>query len=114
MTLAGTGDIATHFNPYAPEVNGTLPKATTAQGSYPNRYVGAVKLKSGELQLPLAPDNSEIKVGDKLNIKAKGGKLDKTTETTYVVESYENIPANTGGYITVDCNGPIGVVAVTP
>jgi hypothetical protein len=112
LTLAGTGEIATHFNPYAPEVDGTLPKENTVAGSYNNRFVGAAKLKSGELQLPLADDNAEISVGDKLNVKAKGGKLDVTEETTYVVTSMEAIPANTGGYITVDCDGPIGVVAI--
>jgi hypothetical protein len=110
MKLAVNGEVATHFNPYAPEVEGSLPKETTVQGSYPKRFVGAYKLKSEEIQLPLADDNAEIAVGDKLNINPANGKLDKTSASTNVVYAYDAIAANRGGYITVDCNGGIGVV----
>ncbi len=111
MKLAEAGGIATHFNPYDPEVNGSLPKANAAAGAYPKRYVGAAKLTSRELQLPLAPDNVEIKAGDKLEIKDPKKGLDKSAATTNVVTSFDNIPANTGGYVTVDCDGPIRVKA---
>lgn len=111
LKKVGNGEVATHFNPYSPEVDGTLPKETTTQGSYPNRYVGAVRLKNDEMQLPLEDANVQIAVGDKLNINPATGKLGKTSETSNVVYSYEAIAANTGGYITVDCRGAIGCVA---
>ena len=111
MKKVVNGDVATHINPYEPEVDGTLPKETTTQGNYNNRFVGAGRLPNDEIPLPLADDNVEIAVGDKLNINPANGKLDKTSESTNVVYSYDAIPANTGGYILVDCRGAIGCVA---
>jgi len=110
MKKVANGEVATHINPYEPEVDGTLPKETTTQGNYNNRYVGAARLPNDEIQLPLEDTNAAISVGDKLNINPATGKLGKTAETSNVVYSYDAIPANTGGYITVDCRGLIGCV----
>jgi len=113
MKKLANGDVATHINLYEPEVNGTLPKETKTQGNYNNRYVGAARLPNDEIQLPLEDNNVEISVGDKLNINPATGKLGKTSETSNVVYSYDAIPANTGGYVTVDCRGLISCTTRT-
>lgn len=101
---------ATHFNPYDPEVVGMIPKTSTVAGAYNNRIVGAVKLISGEMLLPLAPDNVKIKAGDKLEIKTAKTGLDKYTgSNTTVATAWDDVPANTGGYILCDVNGPIQI-----
>jgi hypothetical protein len=111
LKLAEAGEVATHINMYDPEVSGSLPAEDALEGEYEPRFVAAAKLKSGEQLMPLAPDNVEIKAGDKLEIKDPKKGLDKTLETTNVATSWEDIPANTGGYILVELDGPIQVKA---
>lgn len=109
LKLAPAGGVATHINMYAPEVSGVLPTENAAAGAYEPRFVAAAKLKSGEQLMPLAPDNVEIKAGDKLEIKDPKKGLDKSAATTNVATSWDDIPANTGGYILVELDGPVRV-----
>lgn len=111
IKLAAAGEIATHINMYDPEFSGKVPTESAAAGEYEPRFVAAAKLKSGEQLMPLASDNVEIKAGDKLEIKDPKLGLDKTLETTDVAISWDDVPANTGGYILAEVSGPIRVKA---
>lgn len=112
VKLAAAEGVATHFNMYDPEVQGMVPKEDAVFGEYDNRFVGAVKLKSGEQKLPLSPTNQAISPGDKLEVVDPKLGLDKSEEETLVVTSWDEIPENTGGYILVDVpEGGIRVAA---
>ena len=111
LTLADTAaDVATHFNPYEPEVDTELPSITTVQASLNLRYVGAIPLKIGEFYLPMVSDNAAIGVKDKLVVAAGAQGLDKAVSaTTQVAIAQEIVPQNTGGYIRCYVDGPIVV-----
>lgn len=96
--------IATHINMYEPEIDGSLPKENTNNGDYTPRFVGAAKLTSGEHLLPLDPNNSEIKAGDKLEVKDPKTGLDKSVATTNTATALDDVGAGVGGYILVDVN----------
>ncbi len=111
LTLADTAaDVATHFNPYEPEVDTELPSETTEQADLNLRYVGAIPLKIGEFYLPVVSDNAAIAVGNNLVVAAGGKGLDKAASaTTQVAKAQEIVPQNTGGYIRCYVDGPIVV-----
>lgn len=109
LKLAEAGEVATHINMYDPEFTGAVPSEDAIEGAYEPRFVAAAKLKSGEQLMPLAPDNVEIKAGDKLEIKDPKKGLDKSAATTNVATSWDDVPANTGGYILVELDGPVRV-----
>jgi hypothetical protein len=82
LKKVGNGEVATHFNPYRSRSRwNNYPKKPKPKENYNNRYVGAVRLKNDEMQLPLEDANVQIAVGDKLNINPATGKLGKTNET---------------------------------
>lgn len=111
LTLAKTAtNVATHFNPYEPEVDGALPSETTTQANMDGRIVGATPLRPGEYFLPVVSDNAAIAPKDKLVVAAGGQGLDKTGATpTQYASALETVAANTGGYIRCYVNGPIVV-----
>lgn len=102
MTKATTK--ATHITMYEPEFpQGAYPTSAVNDGSY-KRFVTAFKLKTGELQLPLADDNVAITSGDYLCLDAYNTGLDKYTGSTssmQVCQALESKSANEGGYILV-------------
>jgi hypothetical protein len=108
LQLATT--LATHFNPYEPEVAGDgLPDISTIEANMPRRIVGAVLLKPGEYLLPLIATNAKIVPKDNLTVAVGDATgLDKQTgASTDVAVALENVAANTGGYIRCRVKGPI-------
>ena len=102
LLMKGATSKATHITMYEAECpNGAYPQQAITDGSY-RRFVTAFKLKTGELQLPLADDNSEISEGDYLALTTYDGGLDKYTGSSsdlQVVQALESVSANSGGYI---------------
>lgn len=104
LTMTKATTKATHITMYDPELpKGAYPKTSVNDGSY-RRFVTAFKLKTGELQLPLADDNVAITSGDYLCVSAYNTGLDKYTGSTpsmQVCQALESKSANSGGYIIV-------------
>ena len=104
LTMTKATTKATHITMYEPEFpSGAYPTSAVTDGSY-RRFVTAFKLKTGELQLPLADDNVAITSGDYLCLDAYNTGLDKytgSTATMQVCQALESKSANSGGYIIV-------------
>lgn len=102
LCVKGATTKATHITMYEAEFpSGALPTEDIDDGSY-KRFVTAYQLKVGEIQLPLADDNSAIVSGDFLALDDYDGGLDKYTGSTAsdkVCLALESKSANTGGYI---------------
>jgi hypothetical protein len=102
LLMKGATTKATHITMYDAEFpSGSYPTAPVTDGSY-KRFVTAFKLKTGELQLPLADDNVAITSGDYLCLDAYNTGLDKytgSTATMKVCQALESKSANSGGYI---------------
>ena len=88
MTKATT--MATHITMYPCEFpSGAFPQEEITDGSY-KRYVTAFKLRNGEMQLPLADNNSAIAVGDYLAITTYDDGVDVYTGESEFVQALES------------------------
>ena len=102
LCVKGAETLATHMTMYEAEFpTGAFPQEDISDGSY-KRFVTAFKLKKGELQLPLADNNSAIAVGDFLAITTYDDGVDKYTGESEFVQALESKNANEGGYIIVN------------
>ena len=102
LTVKGAETVATHMTQYEAEYpSGAFPQENITDGSY-RRFVTAFKLKKGEMQLPLADNNSAIVVGDYLAIVDYKDGVDKYTGESHFVQALESKQANEGGYIIVN------------
>ena len=102
LTVKGAEEMATHMTMYEAEFpTGAFPQEEITDGSY-RRFVTAFKLRKGEMQLPLADNNSAITVGDFLAITTYNDGVDKYTGESEYVQALESKSANEGGYIIVN------------
>ena len=102
LCVKGAESLATHMTQYEAEFpSGAFPQEAITDGSY-KRFVTAFKLRKGEMQLPLADNNSAIAVGDFLAITTYDDGVDKYTGESEFVQALESKQANEGGYIIVN------------
>ena len=102
LTVKGATTVATHMTMYEAEFpTGGFPQEAINDGSY-RRFVTAFKLKKGEMQLPLADNNSAIAVGDYLAIVDYKDGVNKYEGDSHFVQALESKSANEGGYIIVN------------
>ena len=102
LCVKGATTVATHMTQYEAEFpSGAFPQQAITDGSY-KRYVTAFKLRKGEMQLPLADNNSAIAVGDYLAITTYADGVDKYEGDSHFVQALESKTANEGGYIIVN------------
>lgn len=101
---------ARYITQYEAELpSGALPTEDIDDGSY-KRFVTAYKLRTGEMQLPLASDNASITAGDFLALETYNGGVDKYTGSTAsdkTCRALESKSANTGGYIICELLEPV-------
>ena len=102
LTVKGAETLATHMTMYEAEFpHGKFPQEAITDDSY-RRFVTAFKLRKGEMQLPLADNNSAISVGDFLAITTYDDGVDVYSGESEFVQALESKKANEGGYIIVN------------